>query len=145
MSASRAFADCDCFTQNEIVYSLEDCVMRSMEIPARETAAKILLAIPVFPFMPLPDTLMSDVFLRQLIPRTGPAFFSDSNGPRPILVPRAAGFCELRLHASIPFAASGASVFGWRTFEPKNESSIASSYVMSSTRIASWTTLGSAV
>ena len=36
-------------------------------------------------------------------------------------------------------------VFGWSTFEPKNESSIASSYVMSSTRIASGTTRGSAV
>lgn len=98
--------------QNEIVYSDEDWVIRSIEMPARLTAWKMRLAKPVRPFMPLPDTEIRAVFLRQEMPRTGPTFFSDSNGPRPILVPLASGLWLLRLHASMFFAASGASVFG---------------------------------
>ena len=78
-------------TQNEIVYSEEDWVIKSMLIPARLTAAKIRLAMPVFPFIPPPLTETRAVFFRQEIPQTGPTFFSDSKGPRPILVPRAFG------------------------------------------------------
>ena len=106
-------------------------MIRRTDIPALDTAAKMREATPLFPFMLLPETDTRAVFFKHEIPRTGPVFFSDSNGPFPILVPRALGFWLLRLHASIPFAASGARVFGCSTFEPKNESSIASSYVMS--------------
>ena len=116
-----------CFTQNEIVYSEEDCVIRSMLIPARLTVENTRLAIPVLPFIPEPLTEIRAMFLRHEMPRTGPTFFSESKGPLPMRVPRAFGFWLLRLHASMPFAARGARVFGCRTFEPKNESSIASS------------------
>ena len=99
-------------TQNEIVYSEDDCVIRRIEIPALLTAENMRAAIPFRPFIPEPLTEIIAPSLRQLIPRTGPASFSLSKGPFPILVPRADGLCELRLHASIPFAARGARVLG---------------------------------
>ena len=93
-------------------------------MPARETAAKIRAAMPDLPFMPLPETLIIAVFLRHEMPRIGPL---DLKLPLVMRVPRLEGFMLFKLHASMPFAASGASVLGCRTFEPKNESSIASS------------------
>src|SRR5574344_89553 len=111
-SASCARSDSESRTQNEIVYSDEDCVMSRIEIDARETAANILLAIPVLPLMPVPLTLIMAVFFRHEMPHTSPTFFSLSNGPRPMRVPRASGLWLLRLHASIFFAARGSSVLG---------------------------------
>ena len=113
-----------CLTQKLIVYSELDCVMSSMEMPVRATAANMRAAIPCLSFIPEPDTLIIAVFLRQLMPRTAPA---DEKGPTPIRVPRADGLWLFKLHASMPRAESGASVLGYSTFEPKNESSIASS------------------
>ena len=90
-------------TQNEIVYSLEDCVMRRIEAFALETALKIQLAVPVRPRIPVPPTEIIATFLRQEIPQ-----IEDlrrlSNGPFPILVPRASGLWLFKLQASIPFA-----------------------------------------
>ena len=113
-------------TQNEIVYSEDDCVIRTTEIPAPETAAKMRLAIPECPRIPVPPTLTIATFLRQEMPHIEPFRF-EAKGPLPILVPLAEGLWLFKLHASIPFDASGASVFGCRTLEPKNASSIASS------------------
>ena len=99
-------------------------MIKSIEIPALETASKIRAAIPDFPFIPEPETLIIAVSFRQLMPRIGPEL---SNFPEVIRVPRESGFIEFSDQASIPLAASGARVFGCKTFEPKKESSIASS------------------
>ena len=80
-------------------------------MPALETEAKILLAIPLLPRIPFPLTLIIETFLRHEIPQIE-CFLEESKGPFPILVPRLDGLCELRLHASIPFETKGASVFG---------------------------------
>ena len=74
-----------------------------------------------------PDTLTMAVFLRQEMPRTGPTAAADGKGPWAIRVPRAEGLWLFKLHASIPLEAKGANVLGCKTFEPKKESSMASS------------------
>ena len=113
-----------CLTQKLTVYSELDWVISSIEMPVRATAANMRAAIPCLSFMPEPDTLIKAVFLRQLMPRTVPPGARES---APIRVPRADGLWLFKLHASMPRAARGASVLGYSTFEPKNESSIASS------------------
>ncbi len=81
-------------------------------MPALPTALNMRAAIPLRPFMPEPLTLIIEQSLRQLIPRTGPVFAASGMGPLAMRVPFAEGLRLLRLHASIFFAARGASVFG---------------------------------
>ena len=56
-----------------------------------ENQKKIRAAIPLRPFIPEPLTEIIAQSLRQEIPQTGPFFAEFSNGPFPILVPRAEG------------------------------------------------------
>ncbi|CAK8743938.1 hypothetical protein SODG_007074 [Sodalis praecaptivus] len=54
-----------------MLYSDEDCVISTTELPARDMAAKIRTAMPIMPFIPGPETLIIAILFRWVIPLTG--------------------------------------------------------------------------
>src|SRR5471030_295562 len=106
-----------------MLYSEEDWVMRTTEMPERDMTAKTRAAMPTMPFMPGPETLIIAMLLRLVMPLTGVL------SPRlslPISVPGACGLVVFLIRQGIWNWAIGRIVRGCRTLAPKYESSIAS-------------------
>lgn len=72
-----------------MLYSEEDCVISTTEIPLRDIAAKTRAAMPTMPFIPGPETLNIAILLRLEMPFTGR---SSSSALAPISVPGAWGY-----------------------------------------------------
>ncbi|MNE29765.1 hypothetical protein D3C80_1232560 [compost metagenome] len=77
-----------CGTQKLMLYSEEDWVISTTEMPLRDIAANTRAAMPTMPFMPGPETLNIAMLFRLEMPLTGK---SSSSWLAPINVPGACG------------------------------------------------------
>ena len=99
-----------------MLYSEEDWVISTTEMPVRDMAAKTRAAMPTMPFMPGPETLNIAMLFRLVMPLTG---FSSCSPSPPIRVPGACGLAVFLIRHGIWNCAIGAMVRGCSTFAPK--------------------------
>ena len=99
-----------------MLYSEEDWVISTTEIPARDMVANTRAAMPTMPFIPGPETLNIAMLLRLEIPFTGR---SSSSRLAPISVPGACGLPVFLIKQGIWNWAIGAIVRGCKTLAPK--------------------------
>ena len=92
-----------------MLYSEEDCVISTTEIPLRDIAAKTRAAMPTMPFIPGPETLNIAMLLRLEMPFTGR---SSSSALAPISVPGACGLPVFLIRQGIWNWAIGEMVRG---------------------------------
>ena len=71
-----------------MLYSEEDWVISTTEMPARDITANTRAAMPTMPFMPGPETLIIAMLFRLVMPFTG---IASSVLSLPISVPGACG------------------------------------------------------
>ncbi|MNH06590.1 hypothetical protein D3C79_659620 [compost metagenome] len=99
-----------------MLYSEEDWVINTTEIPARDITANTRAAMPTMPFIPGPDTLIIAILFRLVMPFTG---VSSATLSPPIKVPGACGLAVFLIRQGIWNWAIGVMVRGWRTLAPK--------------------------
>lgn len=99
-----------------MLYSEEDWVISTTEMPARDITANTRAAMPTMPFMPGPETLIIAMLFRLVMPFTG---IASSVLSLPISVPGACGLAVFLIRQGIWNWAIGVMVRGCSTLAPK--------------------------
>ncbi|MNE28650.1 hypothetical protein D3C80_1220970 [compost metagenome] len=92
-----------------MLYSEDDWVISTTEMPARDITANTRAAMPTMPFIPGPETLIIAILFRLVMPFTG---VSVSRFSPPISVPGACGLAVFLIRQGIWNWAMGAIVRG---------------------------------